>query len=92
MANLFVESEVIVYKEIVGDPIFDVYDDEDQIQNEDNEFDVQASNNEVSLQKIGLFAVEGRNLALNNSRTKDFGGNWGLKKIWPNTSFYTWSQ
>ena len=32
MENLFVESEVIIYKEIVGDPIFDVYNEEGGIQ------------------------------------------------------------
>ncbi|KAL0863460.1 hypothetical protein Bca101_042578 [Brassica carinata] len=32
MENLFVESEEIVYKVIVGDPIFDVYGDDDWIQ------------------------------------------------------------
>ena len=31
MENLFLENELIFYKEIVGDPIFDVFDDESQI-------------------------------------------------------------
>ena len=42
MSNLFVESEEIVYKVIVGDPIFDVYDDDDRIQYKYIEFDLRA--------------------------------------------------
>ena len=41
MANLFVEIEIIVYEEIVGDPVFGIYDDEGQIQDEGNDFAVK---------------------------------------------------
>ena len=41
MENLFVESEELVYIDIVGDPIFDVYDDDDCVQYKYTEFDVR---------------------------------------------------
>ena len=36
MKNLFAKSEFIVYKEIAGGPIFDLYDDDGWIQYNDN--------------------------------------------------------
>ena len=42
MENLFVESEELVYIDIVGDPIFDVYDDDDCVQYKYPEFDVRS--------------------------------------------------
>ncbi|KAF3489655.1 hypothetical protein F2Q69_00056397 [Brassica cretica] len=42
MENLFVKSEELVYIDIVGDPIFDVYDDDDCVQYKYTEFDVRS--------------------------------------------------
>ncbi|KAL0756310.1 hypothetical protein Bca101_093978 [Brassica carinata] len=42
MENLFVESEEIVYIDIVSDPIFNVYDDDDWVQYKYIEFDVRS--------------------------------------------------
>ncbi|KAF3496500.1 hypothetical protein DY000_02056475 [Brassica cretica] len=42
MENLFVDSEEIVYIDIVSDPIFNVYDDDDWVQYKYIEFDVRS--------------------------------------------------
>ncbi|WZZ17161.1 hypothetical protein YC2023_110250 [Brassica napus] len=41
MENLFAKSEIIIYKKIVGGPIFDVYDDGGWIHDEGSGFEVQ---------------------------------------------------
>ncbi|KAL0690192.1 hypothetical protein Bca4012_089870 [Brassica carinata] len=82
MANFFVESEVIVYKEIVGDPVYDIYDDEGRIQDESNDVevkDVGSWREEVVLQKI-LLEV---NLELHNSRFGNHGASWAFVKTDP---------
>ncbi|KAG5385636.1 hypothetical protein IGI04_037106 [Brassica rapa subsp. trilocularis] len=70
MANLFVEIEIIVYKEIVGDPVFGIYDDEGQIQDEGNDFAVKDILMEV-------------NLELHNSRVGNHGASWAFVKTGP---------
>ena len=64
MANLFVESEETVYIKIVGDPIFDVYDDEGRIRDGDNELCDRMDNrrDELSLQDNCFGLVECSNL------------------------------
>ncbi|KAF3564980.1 hypothetical protein DY000_02014205 [Brassica cretica] len=86
MKNLFAKSEVIVYKEIAGGPIFDLYDDDGWIQYNDNKFDGHEVDNlgdEVSLEKIRFLLVEGNNLEKGNSRSNDCGTSWALKKTGP---------
>ncbi|WZY80377.1 hypothetical protein YC2023_026761 [Brassica napus] len=90
MENLFVDREVIVYKEIVGDPIFDVYDDEGWIQYSDNKLDrceVNSLGDDVTLEEIGFLLVYGSILELSNSRSNDLGANWALLNIGPIKAF-----
>ena len=87
MANLFVESEEIVFREIRGGPIFDLYDDEGRIRDEDNDVevkDVGSWRDEVLPQKI---LVEVNNLELNNPRFDDYGANWALTEDGPTSAF-----
>ncbi|KAF3505312.1 hypothetical protein F2Q69_00045785 [Brassica cretica] len=81
MESLFVESEQIVFREIHGDPIFDVYDDEGWIQVEENDLDDQELNNlynEVLLQTIGFLLMDGTRLGLRNSICEDYCANWAF--------------
>ena len=81
MESLFVESEQIVFREIHGDPIFDVYDDEGWIQVEHNDLDDQELNNlynEVLLQTIGFLLMDGSRLGLRNSICEDYCANWAF--------------
>uniref|UniRef100_A0A0D3E8E5 Uncharacterized protein n=1 Tax=Brassica oleracea var. oleracea TaxID=109376 RepID=A0A0D3E8E5_BRAOL len=83
-------SEVIVYKEIAGGPIFDLYDDDGWIQYNDNKFDGHEVDNlgdEVSLEKIRFLLVEGNSLEIGNSRSNDCGTSWALKKTGPIRAF-----
>ena len=78
---MFVESEQIVFREIHGDSIFDVYDDEGWIQVEDNDLDDQELNNlynEVLLQTIGFILMNGSRLGLHNSIYEDYCANWAF--------------
>ncbi|KAF2539923.1 hypothetical protein F2Q68_00019284 [Brassica cretica] len=73
MANLFAESEEIVFRKIRGDPIFDLYGDEGRIRDEGNDVevkDVGSWRDEVLPQKI---LVEVNNLELDNPRFDDYG-------------------
>ena len=88
MKTLFVEKEVVFYIEIIGDPIFDVYEDEGKIQDEGNEFEVKGVDNwrgDLLLQKI---LVKGNYLELHNSRVKLW-FQLGFDKRWPNKCFHT---
>ena len=81
MESLFVESEQIVFREIHGDPIFDVYDDEGWIQVEENDLDDQELNNlynEVLLRTIGFLLMDGTRLGLRNSICEDYCANWAF--------------
>ena len=86
MENLFAKSEIIVYKEIVGSPIFDLYDDIGWIQYNDNKLDGHEVNNlgdVVFLEKIRFLLVEGNSLEIGNSRSNDCGTSCALKKTGP---------
>ncbi|WZZ09141.1 hypothetical protein YC2023_095062 [Brassica napus] len=60
MVNLFAESVEIVFRDIHGNPIFDIYNDEDQIQDEDKLDDRESNNqsDEVHYQQIGFLLTD----------------------------------
>ncbi|KAF3531844.1 hypothetical protein DY000_02041722 [Brassica cretica] len=67
---------------MVGDPVYDIYDDEGRIQDESNDVevkDVGSWREEVLLQKI-LVEV---NLELHNSRFGNHGASWAFVKTDP---------
>ncbi|KAF2573587.1 hypothetical protein F2Q70_00001046 [Brassica cretica] len=87
MANLFAESEEIVFRKIRGDPIFDLYGDEGRIRDEGNDVevkDVGSWRDEVLPQKI---LVEVNNLELDNPRFDDYGANWAFTEDGPTSAF-----
>ncbi|KAJ4872825.1 Uncharacterized protein Rs2_45505 [Raphanus sativus] len=89
MANLFVDSEIIVYKTIIGSPIFDLYDDDGWIQYDDKELrgqEVDKLSEEVTRQNIFIL-VDGSNLKQGNSRFGSSGANWAFVKGDPIRAF-----
>ncbi|KAF3485281.1 hypothetical protein F2Q69_00054181 [Brassica cretica] len=60
MANLFLQNEEIVYIDIVGNPIFDLYDDDGWIQYDDSEFycqEVDKLSDEVIRQNVFFLII-----------------------------------
>ncbi|KAL0900335.1 hypothetical protein Bca101_084296 [Brassica carinata] len=89
MANLFLQSEEIVYINIVGDPIFDIYDDDGWIQYDYNEIygqEVDKLSDEVIRQNI-FFLMDGSNLKQDNSRFGSCGANWAFVRGDPIRAF-----
>lgn len=84
--SFFCQHEEIVYRKIVGDPIFYLYDDEGRIQFYGHKLDAQEIQNpgdEVPLQKIRFLLVEDNSLETGNSRSNDCGTSCALKKTGP---------
>ena len=85
MENLLCQSEEIVYIDIVGDPIFDLYDDDSWIQYDNNEFYgqvVDKLSDEVTRHNIFLL-VDGSNLKQSYSRLGSCGASWAFDKSDP---------
>ncbi|KAF2531119.1 hypothetical protein F2Q70_00030711 [Brassica cretica] len=89
MANLFLQNEEIVYIDIVGDPIFDLYDDDGWIQYDDSEFycqEVDKLSDEVIRQNV-FFLMDGSNLKQGKSRFGSCGASWAFVKDDPIGAF-----